>query len=155
MYTRKKTPSDGTSAENQKEVKDLYNAGLYSYQRGEYQYALRSFDNALALDFEPAIIHFYFAKSYDALGDFGLAKYHYTVARDHDKFPHRATSQINTIIRNTASTFNIQLADLDDLFQKQSPNHLPGSNIFVDQCHPNSDGHKLIAEELSKYILAK
>jgi phospholipase/lecithinase/hemolysin len=39
--------------------------------------------------------------------------------------------------------------DAEKTLADASPDGIPGNNIFIDQCHPTAEGHRLIAEKLS------
>ena len=56
----------------------------------------------------------------------------------------------------TARQQDVYLFDAEELFVAESEYGLPGNNLFIDDCHPTPDGHRLFAEglkELSVKIL--
>lgn len=76
------------------------------------------------------------------------AKKHYLLAKDTDAFPHRTLSSFNERIREIAVERDVLLYDAEAAFMEASPGGIPGANLFLDQCHPNSAGHELLAEGL-------
>ena len=93
-------------------------------------------------------------KCLDRLGRKDEAGTAYELARDYDGFPHRALSSFNNTVRRVAAGEGPLLFDGEKLFVDNSPDGIPGKNLFLDQCHPNEEGHKLLAKGLLNTVTA-
>lgn len=104
-------------------------------------------------EFSP-LAHYALAWDYLQTNNPEKAKYHFTLARDSDEMPFRAPSEINTVIHRVASQKNIDLVDVEKLYQEASPFHIPDSTLFLEHVHPNISGNTILAEALVKQIEA-
>jgi len=92
-------------------------------------------------------------EAYDALGNEEAAKKGYSMARDLDGLPLRATEAINRVIRKTADDrTGVHLVDVARLFEDQVPDSIPDGRLFLDNSHPREKGHRLIAEEILRIL---
>lgn len=80
------------------------------------------------------------------LGNVEEAQNLFFLAKELDALRFRAPEKINEVIRNTASSFNIPVIDVDSLFKINSPYNIVGYNLTVDHLHPNLAGYKMIAD---------
>jgi lysophospholipase L1-like esterase len=103
---------------------------------------------ALAVDGRHAGIHYHLAKCLEGLGRFEEAKRHFLRACDDDVCPLRVIEPLHAAIRRTASDTGTPLVDLRKLFDEQSPEGIPGDEMFVDHVHPHIHWHQRIADEL-------
>jgi hypothetical protein len=70
-------------------------------------------------------------------------------ARDGDGHPIRATGRLHGILQDLAEEYDAALADPRGLFDAADPVGVPGQDhLFVDNCHPDVEGHRLIGEAL-------
>jgi lysophospholipase L1-like esterase len=122
--------------------------GLQDIREGRAQKVYVFAKKALERDDGLAIFHYLIAKSLDSLGKPSEARKHYILARDLDGFPHRSISSFNEAVREIAEKKGARFCDIEKAFADTSPDKIPGNNIFIDQCHPNKEGHRLIAEKL-------
>jgi tetratricopeptide (TPR) repeat protein len=67
-------------------------------------------------------------------------------ARDYDGLRFRAPSRINKIIKEHARKYECSIVDIEEVFNKISPNGIVGNNLFVDHLHPTLNGHHLIGK---------
>ena len=123
-------------------------AGVADIREGRAQKVYVFAKKALERDDGLAIFHYLIAKSLDSLGKPSEARKHYILARDLDGFPHRSISSFNEAVREIAEKKGARFCDIEKAFADTSPDKIPGNNIFIDQCHPNKEGHRLIAEKL-------
>ena len=120
--------------------------------KGDYRNALMLADDVLKLHPTSAAFYFLLAKCHDGLGNHREALALYRQARDLDGFPHRAPSAFNAAVRKVASESDAVLFDADKLFTGKSPDGIPGNDLFLDQCHPNEQGHRLLAQGLLETV---
>lgn len=80
------------------------------------------------------------------LGNVEEAQNLFFLAKELDALRFRAPEKINEVIKNTASSFNIPVIDVDSLFKINSPYNIVGYNLTVDHLHPNLAGYKMIAD---------
>jgi lysophospholipase L1-like esterase len=76
-----------------------------------------------------------------AAGDEAGARAAFEVARDRDRWPHRATAPLRAALRDAAR----HLVPVDAAFDAASPHGIPGFELFADHCHPNPAGQRLLA----------
>jgi hypothetical protein len=77
-------------------------------------------------------------------------------AKEEDKALVRVKERFNAIIRAAAQKDNqkdVFLFDAQHHFNENSPDGIPGNNLFLDGMHPNLQGHFLIASGIAKILL--
>ena len=104
------------------------------------------------VDSSAAEVAFLQGKIAEQNGDLQRAYKYYVRARDLDMLRFRAPSDFNEELRRLAAERRTALVDLEAIFQKASPNGLPGSNFFLEHLHPNFAGNQLIAESYATMI---
>ena len=75
----------------------------------------------------------------------GNADEAFRAARDHDAMPFRATTMINTVIRDVAAQDRVTLVDADALFSAAGT---PGLASFYDWVHPKPDAAAFLADAM-------
>jgi lysophospholipase L1-like esterase len=118
--------------------------------QGNYEAAIKLYQQALQTDSTDAGIHYQLAKSCRALNKIELARHHFRLARDFDTIRFRAPSSFNRIIREVAQTHAIPLADVEYAFRKSSPDSLVGNTLILEHVHPNLRGYLLIAQTIAE-----
>jgi len=68
--------------------------------------------------------------------------------------PERANVRINQILRSLADQQAIPLADVKAAIAEQSPDHVPGLDLFVDNCHLREEGKRIQQVVLAEAIIA-
>jgi tetratricopeptide (TPR) repeat protein len=68
----------------------------------------------------------------------------FRLAKELDVLRFRAPERINTIIDDLGKDFHVATIPIDSIFDSVSPEGIVGSNLIVDQLHPNVRGHQLI-----------
>ena len=102
---------------------------------------------------EAAGLHFRLAQAREKLGDLAGAAKSYRAARETDACPARALESFNRMVRRLADGRpGVWLADLEGLFEAAVPDHIPDDRLFLDQCHPKPEAHRLMAEELFRVL---
>jgi len=74
-------------------------------------------------------------------------------ARDSDVCPLRATSSMQSAIRDIAAATDAWIVDVDELFQSVSKDQLVGNQWLVDHIHPRIEGHQILGERLANYLI--
>ncbi len=90
-----------------------------------------------------------------ALGQTQLAQRHFQAARDLDTLRFRCDGKLNDSIRQVAAqreSEHILLADAERVFAEQSPDGLPGENLFYEHVHLNFNGNYLLARTIGAEI---
>lgn len=88
-----------------------------------------------------------FEKGKEALNN-GLpeeARLYLRAARDHDLLKFRAPTKINSVIASVCSALSVPLIDAEREFESQSPNGIPGDDLFWEHLHPKARGYYHIA----------
>jgi len=84
--------------------------------------------------------------------EYDLAEEVLIKAKDLDIIPFRAPSGINKIIRDKAAEANIDLLDIEEIYERNSRAGIVGKPIIVEHLHPSAYGHYLIAVGLTNII---
>ncbi len=84
---------------------------------------------------------------------FSEAKYWLTVARDWDVCPLRATSEIETIVREAAGDLDAPLLDVLEKCESLSRHGIVGAPLLVDHVHPSVEVHQRIGRWLAEIMI--
>jgi len=93
------------------------------------------------------------AQKFENNSEFKQAFQKYSYARNLDLLRFRAPSELNNEIAFLAKKFQIPFVDIDSLFKINSPNQLPGNNLFIDHLHPNIAGYRLMGKLFLETII--
>jgi len=145
--------SEANPAQPSEDLESRLERAKNDFSNRRYAEALDICQLGLADHPRAAVLHFLSAKSLEQLGRIDEAKAGYHLAKDTDLFPHRALTSFNTEIRQLATADGVELFDAEALFNANATNGIPGSELFLDNCHPNEKGHNLIAQGLKSVIL--
>ncbi len=113
---------------------------------GRATQALALLTPAVQAEPQAAGLHYRRAQALDLLGQTAQARLEYLAARDTDAFPIRASSAFNDAIRSIANAHpGVYLADVAAAFDQAVPDHIPDGRLFLDNCHPRAQAHRLVA----------
>lgn len=102
---------------------------------------------------ENPLTHYLLGQCYYRLQNFTLAKNHFVLARDFDRLPFRAPSEINAVIRGLCQQGPALLVPTDLLFAAHSPHGITDSTLFLEHLHPNEKGYELLAQSFFRSII--
>jgi hypothetical protein len=110
---------------------------------------------AYKLDPTHAFVNYQIGIRLIANSEITTAVRHLESAVERDYLSKRITPTLQKELRNMCSEFpEVKCIDMDKAFREHSPNGIPGSELFVDFCHPNqTQGIPLITKSLTKAIL--
>jgi tetratricopeptide (TPR) repeat protein len=121
-----------------------------------YTEALKAYLSAAQIDGQYAELEFRIARCLWKLGDYGAAREHFSRARDLDTLRFRADSKINGINRTVAaSSPGAELVETDEIFAKESPNGIVGSELVYEHVHLTPEGNYLLARAMFLQIASK
>ncbi len=121
-----------------------------------YAEALKAYLSAAQIDDQYAELEFRIARCLWRLGNYGAAREHFSRARDLDTLRFRADSKINDINRTVASSSpGAELVDTDEIFAKESPNGIVGSELVYEHVHLTPEGNYLLARAMFLQIASK
>jgi hypothetical protein len=119
--------------------------------KGDFAQALPFTEKALALDAEPPLLHYLHAQCLEHLGRLDDAEAAYHQSREHMIGHLGSRLSVNEVIRKVAAQQDVTLVDAEKLFEEHT--HAAGKHfnegLFVDDCHPSAEGHRIIAEALA------
>src|SRR5262249_15521096 len=118
----------------------------------QYAEAVRRYQEAEKLDGNYAELAFRLGRCYLALGDGAQAKQYFTRARDLDTLRFRTNTTINETTRSVAAAAGARLADAEAGFARESPNGLPGEDLFLEHVHMTFKGNYQLARTLFEVI---
>ena len=106
-----------------------------------------------------AELHFRIGRCQLALTNHGQALREFELARDDDALAFRADTRINQIIKDAANAHagqGVYFLDAAELFARNSPEKIPGNELFYEHVHLNFDGNYLLgrafAEQTAKLL---
>jgi tetratricopeptide (TPR) repeat protein len=141
--------------EQSKAWERAYNSGVQQAEKKQFAEAIRQFKEAVRIDDQYADLTFRLARCYAALGKKAEAREQYEWARDLDTLRFRTDSNINTIIRDVVASkadAGVRLADAERAFARNSPDGIPGEDVFLEHVHMNFKGNWLLARTVFESI---
>jgi tetratricopeptide (TPR) repeat protein len=117
--------------------------------------ALKTYLSAAQIDDQYAELEFRIARCLWMLGEYRSAREHFLRARDLDTLRFRADSKINDINRSVALVLGAKLVDVDEIFAKESPNGIVGSELVYEHVHLTPEGNYLLARAMFAQIADK
>lgn len=133
-----------------------YRAGLNYLKNARYAEALVAFKAAAHIDSMHAELRYRIGECFYGLGQYQAAKTAFVMARDLDVVPLRATSQIQSIVREVCSQRGVPLLDLVQILEKRNRQlygyTILGDETFLDHDHLTIETHQLVSELLVKLM---
>ena len=123
------------------------NLGVLFWREANYDSALVYLRKSIEEDPFNPVFCYNMGMVFYKLDQSDSAQYYLELAKDNDFNSLRIKSEYNRIIAEIAREKNIPLVDLEGLFA-----HLDREKLFVDHCHPNQRGHRLIAEQFARLL---
>ena len=127
-----------------------FQAGSKLAAAGDHAAARDSFLAAATLEPQHAETRYRLGQSLLAVGDTAGAQPQYLAAVEYDALRFRIDQRLNDIIRSTAATDGILLADSEVVFRREEPSGtgLPGHELFYEHVHLNFAGNYLMAKTM-------
>ncbi len=119
---------------------DAFDRGEALLREGMFDQAAEAFEEARAIDDEPANVHYRLAQADVGSGRTGDARREFTRARDLDGLRFRADSRINDVIRQVAGRFaskGVRLVDAERVLadSPESRGGILGDGLFWEHVH--------------------
>ena len=119
-----------------------------------YAEALKRYFAAEKIDNQYAELEFRIAHCLWMLGDYTGARGPFQRARDLDTLRFRADTRINDINRGAVSS-GAELVDAEDIFSRQSPGGIIGSDLVYEHVHMTPLGNYLLAKAIFLEVASK
>jgi tetratricopeptide (TPR) repeat protein len=119
----------------------------------QYHKALEIYNKVFGFDSSSAKIWYRLGHSYLGLKNSDQASIFLYGAKDRDAIRFRATEEFNKLIQNIANRRSVPVVNINELFQQNSPQRIPGNNLFCDHLHPDPQGYYLMALEFYRQII--
>ncbi len=136
-----------------------YQRGIALETAGDYQEALKQYAEAATIDPRYAELQFRLGSCHLALTNSAQALTEFELARDDDALDFRADTRINQIIKDAADAYagkGVYFLDADRMLAQNSPEKIPGNELFYEHVHLNFDGNYLLgrafAEQTAKLL---
>jgi tetratricopeptide (TPR) repeat protein len=145
---------DLTPAE-MKKWDDIYRQGAEHELKRDYADAIECYLEAAKIDDRYADLQFRLGRCYWAAAEYEKARERYIRARELDTLRFRADSRINNIIRDIAgdkTAEGIYLTDTAKYLEKNSPNAIPGQELFYEHVHLNLKGNYFLAKTIFEQV---
>ncbi len=139
--------------------KQIYQQGVDLETAGSYAEALAQYQQAAKIDPQFADLQFRMGTCDLALTNDAQALTDFELARDYDALDFRSDTRINSAIKDAASRHageGVHLLDAADVLAQNSPDKIPGLELFYEHVHLNFAGNYLLAlnfAEQAKKIL--
>jgi tetratricopeptide (TPR) repeat protein len=137
----------------------IYQEGNALDLAGKFPEALSNYARAGAVDPDYAELYFRMGRCQLALTNAGPALHEFELARDYDTLAFRADSRINQIIKEATTAHagqGVHMLDAAALFAGNSPEGIPGHELFYEHVHLNFAGNYLLgrafAEQTAKLL---
>jgi tetratricopeptide (TPR) repeat protein len=133
----------------------FYQNGVAAQAAGKIEDAAGWFREAAQIDDDYAELRFRQGGCALSLGQTADAQKQFAAARDLDTLRFRCDSRLNDLIRQTVANYHdpqVALADAVQAFANQSPDGLPGNDLFYEHAHLNFDGNYLLARALAPSV---
>ncbi|MGA9779300.1 MAG: tetratricopeptide repeat protein [Verrucomicrobiia bacterium] len=138
---------------------EIYQEGNTLESAGKFPEALGKYVQAEAMDPHCAELHFRIGRCRLALTNDSRARREFELARDDDVLAFRADNRINQIIKDAASAHagqGVYVLDAAEWFARNSPEKIPGNELFYEHVHLNFEGNYLLgrafAEQAAKLL---
>jgi len=141
----KSEPGNDLSAHEINQVDTLKHKITIAVNDGDYISAELMAREALIIDDRDPELLYMHAQALRALGRFDEARNVFIQSRDEDICPLRALTPVREIVADVARTENTGFVDFVSIINEQSPNGIPGSELFLDHVHPTIEGNRLLA----------
>lgn len=76
------------------------------------------------------------------------ARQNFEEAKEQDLLQWRANNEINDFVRSLDDGKVIRVLDAEEIFKNNSPNRITDYSLFLDNVHPNIQGHYLLANSI-------
>ena len=147
---------DGLSGEQLNTWNELVQQGVALESARDFDGAVKTYEAATKIDDQYAELEFRMARVLWMQGNYSDAKQHFSRARDLDSLRFRADSRINEINRKAgAAAAGAELVDAEEIFSKQSPNGVTGSDLIYEHVHMTPQGNYLLARAMFLQIASK
>ncbi|MBX2992458.1 MAG: tetratricopeptide repeat protein [Bacteroidetes bacterium] len=140
-------PSGHLTPDRKRMFDDVYKSGLNDLRNGNFSSAVTNFVEATTYDSLRADARFLLAQSLDSSGQKPDALREYTKARDLDLLRFRASTDLNTIMREVADESTMFFVDIERKFRANAEDSLIGKTLLLEHLHPTEFGNFLIAKE--------
>jgi len=133
------------------EWEEIYKQGVAYETIGKYNDAVGRYLAAGDIDDVYADLQYRLGRCYWAMAEYEKAWERYIQARQLDALRFRADSRINEIIRqvvNDRISEGVYLVDAVKVFEENSPNGIPGEELFYDHVHLTFSANYLVAKIL-------
>jgi len=134
---------------------DLCAAGVALEAANRWAEAAARYQEAGRRDDGYAELHFRLARCWLALGREAEAREEYQKALEEDALRFRADSQINRIIRETASAWGdrgVRLLDAEAMFSRHASRGIPGQDLFYEHVHFTPEGNYRLARATAEEV---
>ena len=133
----------------------LYQLGTQAQDAGNFAAAAEQFGEAAKIDGDYAALRFRQATCELAAGKPDKAHEDFVAARDLDTLRFRCDTRLNELTRQAAAEHKdgrVLLADVQGAFAQQSPDGLPGSELFYEHVHMTFTGNYLLAKTVAEQV---
>ncbi len=131
----------------------IYKEGNDLEKAGSYWEALALYQKAAKIDPQFADLQFRMGTCDLALSNDDQALHDFELARDYDALDFRADTRINSAIKEAASRHagrGVYLLDAANALAQNSPDGIPGLNLFYEHVHLNFAGNYLLALDFAR-----
>lgn len=143
---------DNLSVEDQQQWQDLFDRATLQDDTDPAA-AITTYQQALQLDDQYALLHFRLGRCFDQTGDAAAALRHYQQASDLDVCPLRMKTTFAQQLSAIATERDIPLVDAAAVVTAAAADGICGFESYIDHVHPTIYAHQLIGAALSSRLV--
>ena len=144
--------SAGLTPQLRQTFEEVMRKGLVDLGSARVDSALLHFRLAASSDSMYAEAHFRMGQCLDTLGRYAEARQEYLRARDYDQLRFRTSTEFNDAIRTIADGRQVIFADMERVFNQNSPDSITGKDLLFEHLHPRARGYFLMADEYARLM---
>jgi tetratricopeptide (TPR) repeat protein len=143
----------GSDSKRESDWNQLFQEGVDQESAGSYREALAQYQKAAQIDPQFAELQYRMGRCDLALTNDDQARHDFELARDYDALDFRSDTRINSAIREAASRHaghGVFLLDAAKIMAQNSPEGIPGLELFYEHVHFNFAGNYLLARSFAE-----
>ncbi len=135
-------------ADQLRDWEKLFEEGQVLENQARFREAEKSYLAASQIDSTHAGLQYRLGTAAEKGGDYDTAKQAYVLARDLDRLPTRAKSEMNQILYEIAQAHGMIFVDVAQMFDRLSPHGIISPELIYDDVHPSIKGQQIIVDEI-------
>lgn len=129
-----------------------FDQGRAALEKNDHAKAIQHFEEAEKINDSYPMLFYYLGKSYAGMQNYAQAKLMYVKSKDVQIQSPGGDSFKSEALKKIAAKHKVTFVDLQAALEEVAPHGLVGMELFLDHCHPNSLGHKILAAQMMQSL---